>query len=247
MVTGVNCITRKLFMQDYKTLQDFTEDVKNTLAYFSRIGCRGFDPLDQTKKILSGWEQAKQKKPVSRERLTDIQKELGDCRRCGLSKTRNHIVFGEGNPRAKLVFVGEGPGAEENRMGKPFVGEAGHLLTRIINAMHLTRDDVYIGNIVKCRPPGNRNPQPDEVRTCMPFLMRQISSIKPEVICTLGKVATQSLLGIESPISRLRGKFHTYEGIKVMPTFHPAYLLRNPKMKRAVWEDMQKVMKLLNL
>ena len=148
-----------------------------------------------------------------------------------------------GSPEAKLVFVGEGPGFDEDKQGEPFVGRAGQLLTKIIQAMGLQREQVYICNIVKCRPPGNRNPKPDEIDTCSPFLERQLLSIKPDFICALGTFAAQTLLNTTVPISRLRGQFHDYIGIKLMPTYHPAYLLRNARKKRDVWEDMQKLMK----
>lgn len=179
--------------------------------------------------------------------LNAIRKELGDCTRCKLHSGRNNLVFGVGNPEAELVFVGEGPGRDEDLKGEPFVGKAGQLLTRIIEAMGLKRQDVYIANIIKCRPPNNRNPEPDEISTCEPFLKKQLEAIHPRVICALGTFAAQTLLKTDSKISQLRGKFHYYEGIKVMPTFHPAYLLRNPREKRKVWEDMQQVMVELNL
>ena len=177
--------------------------------------------------------------------LEDIRKELGDCQRCSLHEARNNLVFGEGNPNADLVFVGEAPGADEDLQGRPFVGRAGQLLTKIINAMGLTREEVYICNILKCRPPGNRNPRPEEIRACEPFLIEQIRVIKPEVICALGTFAAHILLNTDVPISQLRGKFHSYQGIKFMPTYHPAYLLRNPGAKKQVWEDAQMIMKVL--
>ena len=152
-------------------------------------------------------------------------------------------MFGDGNPKAKLVFVGEGPGFEEDRKGQPFVGAAGQLLTKIIEAIKLTRNQVYICNIIKCRPPGNRNPEPDEISACFPFLKRQIAGIKPDFIVALGAVAAQTLLGTTESISRLRGRFHEYKGIRVLPTYHPAYLLRNTDKKREVWEDMKMLMK----
>ena len=175
--------------------------------------------------------------------LEDIRAELGDCTRCKLYGGRNHIIFGEGNPRADLVFVGEAPGRDEDRQGRPFVGRAGQLLTDIIKAMGLTRDEVYICNILKCRPPKNRNPEPDEIIACEPFLVKQLESIQPRVICALGKFAAQTLLKTEIAISALRGRFHSYHGIRVMPTYHPAYLLRNPGAKKQVWEDVQMIMK----
>ena len=177
--------------------------------------------------------------------LQDIRQELGDCHRCPLCQKRTHIVFGEGNPQARLAFVGEAPGADEDMQGRPFVGKAGQLLTKIIQAMGLTRQDVYICNILKCRPPGNRNPKPDEITTCEPFLVKQLQVIQPKVICALGTFAAHTLLKTEVPITVLRGRFHTYQGIHLMPTYHPAYLLRNPGAKKQVWEDMQMIMKTL--
>jgi len=173
--------------------------------------------------------------------LASIRQELGECTRCRLHEGRNHVVFGEGDPHAALVFVGEGPGREEDLQGKPFVGRAGELLTRIIESIELTREEVYIANIVKCRPPKNRDPKPDEIQTCLPFLMRQLEAIKPRIICCLGTFAAQTLLGTEERISALRGRFHAYKGTKLMPTYHPAFLLRNPQFKRAVWEDMKQI------
>lgn len=175
------------------------------------------------------------------------QQEIGNCTRCRLASGRRNIVFGVGNPSARLAFVGEGPGADEDAQGVPFVGRAGQLLTRIIEAMGLKRDEVFICNIVKCRPPNNRNPLPDEVQACIPFLVRQMEIIRPSAIVCLGSVAVQNLLGTEEKISRLRGRFTSWRGIPVMPTYHPAFLLRNPNMKKPVWEDMQEVMRLLNL
>jgi DNA polymerase len=167
---------------------------------------------------------------------------IGDCRRCGLAPTRTNLVFGVGNPHAELVFVGEAPGAEEDAQGVPFVGAAGQLLTKIIEAMGLRREDVYIANILKCRPPGNRNPLPSEIASCEPFLIAQLEIIGPKVICALGTFATQTLLKTKDPISRLRGRWHTYHDVPLMPTFHPAYLLRNPAEKKTVWSDVQAVM-----
>ena len=178
-----------------------------------------------------------------RERLTldSIRQELGECTRCRLHEERHHIVFGEGDPHAALVFVGEGPGREEDLQGKPFVGRAGELLTRIIEAIELTREEVYIANIIKCRPPNNRNPRPDEIQACLPFLIKQLEVIKPRIICCLGTFAAQTLLGTEERISALRGRFHAYQGAKLMPTYHPAFLLRNPRFKKDVWEDMKRI------
>lgn len=179
--------------------------------------------------------------------LEEIRGALGDCQRCSLHLARTNLVFGEGNPNAKLVFVGEAPGADEDRQGRPFVGRAGQLLTKIIGAMGLTREEVYICNILKCRPPENRNPKPEEIEACESFLIEQIRAIDPEVICALGTFAVRTLLNTDSPISLLRGKFHSYRGIKFMPTYHPAYLLRNPRAKKQVWEDVQMIMKELKV
>jgi DNA polymerase len=183
---------------------------------------------------------------VDRETLADIRADLGDCTRCRLCKSRTHIVFGAGHPDAKLVFVGEGPGFDEDQCGQPFVGAAGQLLNKIIAAMNLSREMVYICNIVKCRPPDNRNPGPDEIRQCLPFLKRQLATIKPRVICALGSVAARTLIETDTPISRLRGKFREVMGIPMMPTYHPAYLLRNPDKKRDVWDDVQQIMAMLS-
>lgn len=169
---------------------------------------------------------------------------IGDCQRCKLAGGRTHIVFGVGNPNAEVMFVGEGPGRDEDLQAEPFVGRAGQLLTDIITkGMKMRREDVYIANVVKCRPPGNRDPQPDEVESCEPFLIRQIELIKPRVLVALGRFAVQTLLRSTTPISRLRGNWHDYHGIKLMPTFHPAYLLRNPGDKRLVWEDIKNVLR----
>jgi uracil-DNA glycosylase family 4 len=179
--------------------------------------------------------------------LAAIQTEIGpDCRRCKLCTLgRSQIVFGVGNPKARLMFVGEAPGEDEDKKGEPFVGRAGQLLTKIIEAIGMTRDQVYIANVIKCRPPGNRNPEPDEVASCEPFLFRQIDVIQPKVIVPLGKFAAQCLLKTMDPITRLRGRQFEYRGAILIPTFHPAYLLRNPSAKREVWEDMKKVRAIL--
>jgi uracil-DNA glycosylase len=171
-----------------------------------------------------------------------VREELGDCRRCKLAGGRKNLVFGVGNPDAALVFVGEAPGADEDASGEPFVGKAGQLLTKMIAAMGFAREDVYICNILKCRPPGNRNPEPDEIEQCEPFLKKQLAAIRPRMIVALGKFAAQCLLRSDAPISALRGKFSSYEGIPLMPTFHPAFLLRTPSAKREVWSDLQQVM-----
>jgi len=176
-----------------------------------------------------------------------IEDQVANCTKCPLHKGRTNTVFGEGNLNADLMFIGEGPGYDEDQQGRPFVGEAGKKLTDMISAMTLDRKDVYIANIVKCRPPGNRAPFEDESEACIPYLYKQIERVKPKVIVCLGAVPTQNLLKNKIPISKQRGKFTDYKGIKVMPTFHPAYFLRNPKMKRPVWEDLQMVMEILGL
>jgi uracil-DNA glycosylase len=179
--------------------------------------------------------------------LEEIKEEIGDCTRCKLHEGRTHIVFGEGNPKARLVFVGEGPGRDEDIQGQPFVGRAGKLLTKIINAMGLKRSDVYICNVVKCRPPGNRTPEPDEIATCRQFLFKQLRAIDPAVVVCLGSVAAQSVLNTKAKLRELRGNFHTYGHARLMVTYHPAALLRNPGFKKPLWEDMQLVMKELGI
>ena len=236
MIEKVHRVKREIKSQSLASVLD---DVGNTLQFMADAGCRGFECDAFHHDMVHNWGGHGTGRP---ETLSDIEKELKDCRRCGLSKKRTKIVFGAGCGQARLVFVGEGPGYEEDKQGKPFVGAAGKLLNRILAAMHLSRDDVYICNIVKCRPPNNRNPAPEEITTCVPFLERQIRAIKPECICALGKFAAQTLLDEKTPISRLRGRFHMYHGIRVMPTYHPAYLLRNPGSKRDVWNDMQQIM-----
>jgi uracil-DNA glycosylase len=176
--------------------------------------------------------------------LEELRAEIGECRRCKLCAGRTNIVYGVGNPHARLMFVGEGPGRDEDLQGEPFVGRAGQLLNDIITkGIGFKREDVYIANVVKCRPPDNRNPEPDEVAACEPFLKKQIDLIQPEIIVGLGKFAVQTLLQSKVPITKLRGTWHRYHGIKLMPTFHPAYLLRNPADKKLVWEDIKKVIK----
>ena len=176
--------------------------------------------------------------------LEELRAAIGDCQRCKLCSGRTHVVFGVGNPQARLMFVGEGPGRDEDLQGEPFVGRAGQLLTDIITkGIGIKREDVYICNVVKCRPPENRNPEPDEVAACEPFLKKQIDLVRPDIIVGLGKFAVQTLLKSTMPISKLRGNWHSYHGIKLMPTFHPAYLLRNPADKKLVWEDIKKVIK----
>ncbi len=223
----------------FNPVSRLVEEIVNTLQYMKRCGFTGYDPSPG---LLEAIEKSPRPLNTGRESLGKIRTDLGDCRRCKLRECRKNIVFGAGNPDARLVFVGEGPGYDEDVQGEPFVGKAGQLLTKIIAAMNLSRNEVYICNVIKCRPPGNRNPEPDEIDACFPFLKRQLSSIAPDLICTLGSVPTRALMQRQVFISSARGRFFEYKGIKVMPTFHPAYLLRNPEKKREVWEDVQKIM-----
>ena len=181
------------------------------------------------------------------QQLQMLRDKIGDCRRCKLWSGRTNIVFGTGSPDARLMFVGEGPGREEDRQGKPFVGRAGELLTKMITAMGLSRDNVYIANVIKCRPPENRNPEDDEIAACKPFLYEQIGLIKPVIVCALGTFAAHTLLDTKTRISDLRGRIHEKGEYKIVATFHPAYLLRNPNEKRRAWEDLQLVMKELGM
>lgn len=216
------------------------DDLTRTFRFLKRTGCQGFSCSEESLARLDNWGQTRSWS--DRQILDDIRAELGNCQRCRLAKSRRQIVFGGGNPGARLVFVGEAPGYEEDLKGEPFIGPAGQLLTKIIHAIEMTREAVYILNVVKCRPPQNRNPLPDEIEACSSFMTKQIRSIAPEFICTLGKFAAQTLLQTDQPISRLRGRFYDYQGIQLMPTFHPSYLLHNPGKKREVWQDMQKLM-----
>jgi DNA polymerase len=225
---------------DRDELLTLTRQAREYLAWLDRGQARGAPPKAAAT-ARPRVEVAPQPRP-SGLTLPQIREELGDCTRCKLSGGRQNIVFGVGNPEAALVFVGEAPGAEEDKQGEPFVGAAGQLLTKMIQAMGLGREDVYICNIIKCRPPGNRNPEPDEIAACEPFLKKQLAAIRPRMIVCLGKFAAQCLLHSDAPISRLRGRFQAYEGIPLMPTFHPAFLLRNPSSKREVWSDLQLVM-----
>jgi DNA polymerase len=179
--------------------------------------------------------------PAEAPALDEIRSEIGDCRRCKLAPFRTNIVFGSGTSKAELVFVGEAPGYDEDQQGLPFVGRAGQLLTKIIESINLKREDVYICNVLKCRPPENRNPEPDEVAACNPFLKKQLATIAPKIVCCLGSFAAQTVLGTTAPISKLRGKFFNLDGMRVIATFHPAYLLRSPDKKREVWEDMKQI------
>ena len=224
------------------------DDIEASLERLKQMGWIGFDCSQSCLDIVDRWGTIPPKKIlVKGETLDDIRLDLGDCIRCKLSSGRLNIVFGTGNSQARLVFVGEGPGYDEDQQGEPFVGAAGQLLTKIIQAMGLHREDVYICNIIKCRPPGNRNPEIDEISACTPFLKRQLQSISPDFICALGSFAAQTLLKSTTPISRLRGRFYDCMGARLIPTYHPAYLLRNPQKKRDVWQDMQMLMRAMGL
>ncbi|MGH9339342.1 MAG: uracil-DNA glycosylase [Acidobacteriota bacterium] len=234
------------------------EEIIKHLKFFSELGVTHLNLLSPPpaasaqRSALSGQPPAVsgqrsavsgQRSAVSAQRssLHSLRDEIGDCTRCKLSQGRTNIVFGVGDPEADLMFVGEAPGEDEDLQGIPFVGRAGQLLTNIIKAIGLRREQVYIANILKCRPPKNRNPEPDEVAACSGFLMKQIDLIQPKIIVALGKYAAQTLLRDETPISRMRGKFFDYKGTLLVPTFHPSYLLRNPSAKKEVWIDMQAV------
>lgn len=221
---------------------DPRRQVKGWLEFLHQAGCPGLPVTEED--VVN--EARPETNTHGTETLETVRLELGDCRRCKLSDDRNQLVFGEGNPVADLMFVGEAPGRDEDRQGRPFVGRAGQLLTKIIEAIGLKREEVYIANILKCRPPENRNPEPDEVASCSPFLFQQIEAIQPRVIVALGAYAARTLLDTDRAISKLRGRFHEYRGTQLMPTYHPSYLLRNPGAKRPVWEDMQLVRDLLN-
>jgi len=220
--------------------RDMLVAVIDTLSYLSKMGLKGFDASFKEVEKLKQWALPV---PVKAETIGDVRSDLGDCQRCPLCQTRHHIVFGAGDPNARLVFVGEAPGYQEDMSGEPFVGPAGQLLTRIIDAIHESRHSVYICNVIKCRPPGNRNPLPEEIIVCAPYLYRQIAALKASFICALGNVATQTLLNTTQTISRIRGQFFKYHHMWLMPTYHPAFLLHNPSKKREVWTDMQLLMR----
>jgi len=216
------------------------QDIIQQLEFFRDIGVQTIS-LHEARPAAAAPEPSIPPPVASVDTLEAIRSDLGDCQRCKLAPTRTTIVFGSGNPSAEIVFVGEAPGYEEDQQGLPFVGEAGRLLTKIIESIGIKREDAYICNILKCRPPGNRNPEPDEVLVCSPFLKRQIAAIRPKIVCCLGKFAAQTMLQRADPISRLRGEFHDIDGMRVIATFHPAYLLRSPEKKREVWEDMKQI------
>jgi uracil-DNA glycosylase family 4 len=220
------------------------QQLADHLAFFAALGVDGLGKDPQWSRPAA---EHNDPEGSCHNTLAMIREEIGDCTRCKLHGLgRRQVVFGVGNPNARLMFVGEAPGHDEDVQGIPFVGRAGQLLTKIIEAIDLKRDDVYIANVIKCRPPENRNPEPDEVATCQPFLFRQIQAIGPRVIVALGSFAAKTLLSTEAPISRLRGRVYELQGAKLVCTFHPAYLLRSPDKKRDTWEDMKKVRAILN-
>jgi uracil-DNA glycosylase family 4 len=218
--------------------QELVKSLADWLRYQRRLGWQGVP-----RQVAVSPEDREQ--PAGRPTLEEIRTEMGDCRRCKLYVGRTNLVFGEGPANARLMFVGEAPGAEEDQQGRPFVGEAGQLLNRILTKMGLSREEVYIANVVKSRPPGNRDPEPDEIAACLPFLKKQIQAIQPQVIVALGRIAAHALLNTREPITRLRGRWQRYDHIRVMPTFHPSYLLRFLKERHKTWDDMQQVMEYL--
>ena len=243
-----------------QNVKEMIGDLKSYLDYLKGLGITELPLLgDEDDKVYSseasGSAGAIHESPPSygppdishseAQHLEAIRSELGDCRRCKLHGTRRTIVFGEGNEKARLMLIGEGPGNDEDVQGRPFVGKAGQLLTKILQAIEIEREEVYIANIIKCRPPQNRNPEPDEIENCYPFLLKQIEAIRPRIICALGTFSAQTLLKTDVKITALRGKVYDFSGIQLFPTYHPAYLLRNPEKKREVWEDMKQIAKAL--
>jgi uracil-DNA glycosylase family 4 len=237
-------------VNEREELLGVVKGIKKQLLYSQEIG---IDPPFISERSLAYLEKGPQSDTltsaghISCRSLAELQRRIDNCELCRLSSGRRNIVFGEGDPDARLAFVGEAPGAEEDLTGKPFVGKAGKLLTDIIRAMGLTRDEVYICNVVKCHPPGNRDPELDEIAACLPFLKAQISLIRPEVICGLGRISAQGMLNRDVRITRERGRWYSFMGIPLMATYHPGYVLRNLQAKRQVWEDVQKIMKKLGL
>jgi DNA polymerase len=213
-------------------VQDVIADLKAYLEYLKGMGIEGLPAAEEKAENMISSEVPS---------LEEIRRELGDCKRCKLHRTRSTIVFGEGKEKARLMLIGEGPGYDEDVQGRPFVGRAGQLLTKILQSIGLQREEVYIANLIKCRPPQNRNPEPDEIQSCYPFLMKQIKAIQPRIICALGSFAAHTLLQTDAKITSLRARIFDLAGIQVFPTYHPAFLLRNPERKREVWEDMKRI------
>jgi uracil-DNA glycosylase len=223
-----------------RELSELVESLSEWLRYQRRLGRRGL-PGEPTA------ASTPQAGPAPEKILTleEIRREMGQCQRCKLYPGAKNLVFGEGSASARLMFIGEAPGAEEDLQGRPFVGRAGQLLNNMLDKLGLSREEVYITNVVKSRPPENRDPEPDEIEACLPYLKMQIAAIRPKVIVTLGKIATQAMLGIKEPITKMRGQWRRYDHIRVMPTFHPSFLLRFPKERHKTWEDMQRVLEYL--
>ncbi|MFZ5448128.1 MAG: uracil-DNA glycosylase [Thermodesulfobacteriota bacterium] len=219
-------------------LRELVESLSGWLRYQRRLGWRG---LPRPVETSPGVREQPERRPT----LEEIRAEMGDCRRCKLYAGRTNLVFGEGAADARLMFVGEAPGAEEDQQGVPFVGAAGQRLNSLLNKLGLRREEVYIANVVKSRPPGNRDPEPDEIAACLPFLKKQIQAIRPRVIVALGRIAAQALLDTKEPMTKMRGKWRRYQDIRVMPTFHPSFLERYPKERLKTWDDMQQVMEYL--
>jgi len=234
--------------KEHDSVKEVITDLKKHLASEKDLGASDyfFNQRPLSPKDPAPARAATPSDAGNRPALKDYYLQIKDCAKCGLHATRTKFVFGEGNPDAQLVFVGEAPGRDEDEQGRPFVGRAGQLLTKIIEAMGYRREDVFICNVLKCRPPNNRPPEPGEVEQCEPHLIEQLRIIKPKAICALGTHAAKTLLKIDIPISAMRGNFYDYHGVKLMPTYHPAYLLRNPAEKRKVWEDVQKIRDYLN-
>jgi uracil-DNA glycosylase family 4 len=220
-------------------LRELAVRLKEWLAFQGRLGWPGTAIPEEARQMR------KQGAAATSPTLKEIREEMEGCQRCKLGRGRTNLVFGEGPPNAALMFIGEAPGEEEDRQGRPFVGAAGQLLNNLLNKLGLSREEVYITNVVKSRPPHNRDPEPDEIAACFPFLQQQIKAIRPKVIVALGRLAAQTLLNTREPLTRLRGRWHAYDHIPVMPTFHPSYLLRFPKERKKTWEDMQLVMERL--
>lgn len=223
-----------------RQLAELVESLSEWLRYQRRLGRAGL-PGEPAVAPTPAAGQATETIPT----LEEIRAEMGQCRRCKLYPGAKNLVFGEGAANARLMFIGEAPGAEEDLQGRPFVGAAGQVLNNMLNKLGLAREEVYITNVVKSRPPGNRDPEPDEIAACLPYLKKQIAAIRPRVIVTLGKIATQALLGVKEPITKMRGQWQRYDHIRVMPTFHPSYLQRFPKERHKTWDDMLRVLEYL--
>ncbi len=220
--------------------QSLVHEIRNYFQFLSTLGCSGFDCSAHAIEQMQEWGSGGR---FHTETIYNIERMAKDCRCCHLSADRKQVVFGSGDPKAGLMFIGDYPDLEDEKQGRPFVGEAGELLTKIIHAMGFTRENVYLCNVIKCIPPGKRVPVQEEINACLPLLHRQIQAVQPDIICTLGEVSTHAVLNTTKPLSALRGRFHQFGGIKIMPTYHPSLLLKDESRKRDVWEDMKLVMK----